>query len=193
MDDARLWFIIDVLGFRDGRASARLRWPARLMPDFMSSPFDHMPARIPHEPANDRQAGPDHPVLPESGWSAIYRGARGRCPRCNNAKLFRAFLKPVDHCPACKQDWTHQQADDFPAYVSIFLTGHIMAPVIIALVQDTTLSLPALAAVILSLMLALMILLLQPAKGAVIAVQWWHGMHGFKKERRAGEKINGEE
>jgi hypothetical protein len=28
-----------------------------------------------------------------------------------------------------------------------------------------------------------MIGLLQPAKGAIIAVQWWFGMHGFRKER----------
>ena len=25
--------------------------------------------------------------------------------------------------------------------------------------------------------------MLQPAKGAVIAAQWWHGLHGFAKER----------
>jgi uncharacterized protein (DUF983 family) len=29
-----------------------------------------------------------------------------------------------------------------------------------------------------------MLVLLQPAKGAVIALQWWHGMHGFRRERR---------
>lgn len=124
-------------------------------------------------------------VLPASGWEAIFRGARGRCPRCGETKLFRRFLKPGDHCTSCGLDWTHQQADDFPAYVSIFLTGHIMAPVIIALVQDTDLSLPALAAIILSTMLMLMIAFLQPAKGAIIALQWWFGMHGFEKERRA--------
>jgi hypothetical protein len=30
-----------------------------------------------------------------------------------------------------------------------------------------------------------MIGLLQPAKGAIIALQWWFGMHGFVKERPA--------
>ncbi|MGV7123059.1 DUF983 domain-containing protein [Sphingopyxis sp. 550A] len=137
--------------------------------------------------AGDLHAIPANAVLPGSGWGAIYRGVRGRCPRCGDAKLFRAFLKPVDHCSACRQDWTHQQADDFPAYVSIFLTGHIMAPVIIALVQNTKLSLPALAAIIVSLMLGLMILFLQPAKGGIITLQWWFGMHGFMKERRPPE------
>ena len=153
------------------------------MPYFMSSPFDQIPAKKPPKPPGALQAPPANAELPESGWGAIHRGACGRCPRCGEAKLFRAFLKPVDHCSACRQDWTHQQADDFPAYVSIFLTGHIMAPVIIALVQDTKLSLPALAAIIVSLMIGLMILFLQPAKGGIIALQWWFGMHGFTKER----------
>lgn len=77
-----------------------------------------------------------------------------------------------------------QQADDFPAYVSILITGHLMAPVIIALVRDAQLSLGALVAIILPLAIILMIALLQPAKGAIIAVQWWFGMHGFKRERQ---------
>lgn len=77
----------------------------------------------------------------------------------------------------------HHQADDFPAYVSIFLTGHLMAPLIIALLRDAQLSVPALMMIILPLAMILMIGLLQPAKGAIIALQWWFGMHGFRKER----------
>src|SRR3546814_18369126 len=84
-------------------------------------------------------------------------------------------------CPQCAQDWTHQQADDFPAYVSILVTGHLMAPLIIALVRDADLSVPALMAVILPLAMTLMIGLLQPAKGAIIDLQWWFGMPGFRK------------
>lgn len=72
-----------------------------------------------------------------SKLTAFRTGTRPPCPRCNNAMLFSRFLKSADICSSCGQDWTHQQADDFPAYVSIFLTGHIMAPIIIALVQDT--------------------------------------------------------
>ena len=41
--------------------------------------------------------------------------------------MFPRLLKPFAHCPACGQDWTAQQADDFPAYIAIILTGHIMA------------------------------------------------------------------
>lgn len=147
----------------------------------MLSPFDRPVTS--QSPAHDREPHGGRVALPTSGPRAMLRGARGRCPRCGEAKLFYRFLKPVETCPGCGQDWSHQQADDFPAYVAIFLTGHIMAPVIIALIQDTALSLPALAAIIVPLMMILMIGLIQPAKGAIIALQWWFGMHGFEKER----------
>lgn len=155
------------------------------MPFFMQSPFDRPIVKnaAPLSPAPVAEGA--CPALPAKGREAIVRGIRGRCPRCGEARLFYRFLKPVANCPRCGQDWTHQQADDFPAYVSIFLTGHIMAPVIIGLVQETSLSLIALAAIIVPLMLALMISLIQPAKGAIIAMQWWFGMHGFQKERPA--------
>ncbi len=39
-------------------------------------------------------------------WTALKRGFRGRCPRCGEGKLFRAFLKTADACSACGQDFT---------------------------------------------------------------------------------------
>jgi uncharacterized protein (DUF983 family) len=113
----------------------------------------------------------------------MLRGLRSRCPRCDQAQLFLRFLKPIQHCPHCGQDWTLQRADDFPAYVSIFVTGHVMAPLIITLSRDTELSVPAMIAIAMPTALALVVGLLQPAKGAIIALQWWCGMHGFRRER----------
>lgn len=123
--------------------------------------------------------------LPASFGAAVWRAARGRCPRCGQAHLFTRWLKPHSACPACAQDWSHQRADDFPAYIAILLTGHLLAPVIIALVSDFDLSPGLLAAILLPLAVAMMLAMLQPAKGAVIALQWWHGLHGFKRERRS--------
>ena len=131
------------------------------------------------------------PQLPATATQAMARGARGRCPRCGDAPLFRRFLKPAAFCHACGQDWTPQQADDFPAYVSIIVTGHLLAPIIIALVQKTELSSMALIALIVPLTMILMIGLLQPAKGAIIALQWWYGMHGFKPDRLAASTQSG--
>jgi uncharacterized protein (DUF983 family) len=159
------------------------------MPDFSASPFDHLRAAPDPVPAYESASLTRGVMLPVKGWEAMVRGARNRCPRCNEAKLFLRFLKPIPACPACGQDWTHQRADDFPAYVSIFVTGHMMAPLIIALVRDTDLSVAALMAIILPLAMLLMIGLLQPAKGTIIALQWWFGMHGFEKERASAAEV----
>jgi len=157
-----------------------------ILPDFTRTPFDR----------RDRPAGPPPAqfvvpkrrdcALPETLGTAALRGLRGRCPRCGKAHLFHRFLKPVTICAHCGQDWSHQRADDFPAYVAIIVTGHIMAPLIIALARDFALSVTAMMAIIVPLALVLLLGLLQPAKGAIIALQWWWGMHGFEKERIAG-------
>lgn len=76
-----------------------------------------------------------------------------------------------------------QQADDFPAYASIFITGHLMAPIIIALVSSDVLSTAWIGGLVVALSLACLLATLQPAKGAIIALQWWFGMHGFVRER----------
>lgn len=124
------------------------------------------------------------PDLPVSVWRAMARGAQFCCPRCAEAPLFGKFLKPVEHCSACGQDWSRQRADDFPAYVAIFLAGHILGPIIVALAMGTDLSVTALLAILMPSAVVIMIAMLQPAKGAVIALQWWFGLHGFKRERR---------
>jgi len=119
--------------------------------------------------------------LPRTLWAAIGRGIRGKCPRCGGAHLFARFLKPVERCRACGQDWTLHQADDFPPYVSILLTGHIMAPVIIFLGLETDISATAMMAIAGAVALVLLLGILQPAKGGIIALQWWMGMHGFSR------------
>lgn len=153
------------------------------MPDLLQSPFDKFQKRPEPMSIHEPRTATSTVVLPATAWATIWRGLRGRCARCGEARLFMRFLKPVPRCPHCGQDWTHQQADDFPAYISIFVTGHLMAPLIIGLTRDTDLTATALTSIVLPVALCLMIGMLQPAKGAVIALQWWFGMHGFHKER----------
>lgn len=125
----------------------------------------------------------DELALPGSWFEAIFRGARSVCPRCGGNPLFGRFLKPVPACSNCGQDWSLQSADDFPAYLSILITGHLMVPLIITLTSEFTLPVAMLMAIILPLTALLIVAFLQPAKGAVIAIQWWLGMNGFKLER----------
>ncbi len=152
------------------------------MPDNLSTFADRLGAPPPPEPEDDQDAATlSRAIALPSGlrW-AILRGVKGKCPRCGAEKLFPRFLKPMAACSHCGQDWSHQRADDFPAYISIFITGHVLAPLIIRLARDTDLSSGAMLAIIIPLASVMMVGLLQPAKGAVMAMQWWFGMHGFK-------------
>jgi len=120
-----------------------------------------------------------NPAAKRDLWSALRRGLRGRCPRCGEGKLFRAFLKVDDHCSACGQDFTAHRADDLPAYLVIIIVGHIVVPA--ALWIETNYS-PAVwlqLAIYLPLTFVSSLLLLQPIKGAVVGFQWALRMHGF--------------
>ncbi len=112
-------------------------------------------------------------------WAALKRGFRGRCPRCGEGKLFRAFLKVDVHCSVCGLDYTPHRADDLPAYLVIIIVGHIVVP--LALMIETNYSPPVALqlAIYLPLTLVASLLLLQPVKGAVVGVQWALLMHGF--------------
>ena len=112
-------------------------------------------------------------------WSAMKRGFRGRCPRCGEGKLFRAFLKVDNGCSACGLDFTPHRADDLPAYLVIVIVGHIVVP--LALSIETNFSPPVWMqlATYLPLTLILSLALLQPVKGAVVGFQWALRMHGF--------------
>ncbi len=124
------------------------------------------------------------PDLPATMGAALLRGLRRKCPRCDGAPLFRAWLKPVDRCARCAQDWSVQQADDFPAYIGIFVTGHLLAPIVIAMIGSFGISPWLTLAIILPVAVAMLLAMLQPTKGAVIAFLWWNGIGAFKQERR---------
>jgi len=111
--------------------------------------------------------------------SSIIRGFRGQCPSCGDARLFGRFLKPVSFCPACGQDWTVQTADDLPAFLVILLVGHLLAPFIVALNLSHDVATWIQMLLWPGLALAMSILLIQPVKGAVIALQWARRMQGF--------------
>lgn len=118
-------------------------------------------------------------------FRSIRSGLFGRCPHCGRGRLFRAFLKVADRCPACSEELHHHQADDFPSYLVILIVGHIVVPLV--LVVETEFAPPywfsMTAWPLLTLVLGLV--LLQPVKGAVVGLQWAMGMHGFEESRRA--------
>src|SRR5882757_990763 len=122
------------------------------------------------------------PAAQRHVWTAMKRGFRGRCPRCGEGKLFRAFLKVADRCQVCGQDFTHHRADDLPAYLVIIIVGHIVVP--LALMIETNYAPPVALqlAIYLPFTLVASLLLLQPVKGAVVGMQWALRMHGFDEQ-----------
>ena len=115
-------------------------------------------------------------------WTALKRGFRGRCPRCGEGKLFRAFLKVDDHCANCAQDFTGHRADDLPAYLVIVIVGHIVVPLALMIETDFSPPLALQLAIYLPLTFFASLALLQPVKGAVVGVQWALRMHGFDEQ-----------
>ena len=119
---------------------------------------------------------------------AVWRGFMLKCPACGEGALLHHYLKVVDHCEHCGEDFSHQQADDAPPYFTILLVGHIIVPAMLTaeviwhppMWVDFVIWLPAIA--ILSL------LLLPRIKGAVIGLQWAMGMHGLGAETKPAIK-----
>jgi uncharacterized protein (DUF983 family) len=122
------------------------------------------------------------PAAKREVWTSMKRGFRGRCPRCGEGKLFRAFLKVDNNCSVCGLDFTPHRADDLPAYLVIIIVGHIVVPT--ALMIETNYAPPVALqlAIYLPFTFVASLLLLQPVKGAVVGMQWALRMHGFDEQ-----------
>ena len=116
----------------------------------------------------------DRPVKP-----ALLRGWRRRCPNCGAGPMMRGYLQVRDACPVCGEALHHHRADDGPAYLTILIVGHLLAPVLM-FVYSTWRPEPLGLAVGLTLgTVALSLYLLPRLKGALVALQWAKRMHGF--------------
>jgi uncharacterized protein (DUF983 family) len=106
-------------------------------------------------------------------WTSIFRGWRGRCPRCGAGSLFSSFLKMQSNCPSCGLALEPFRADDAPAYFTILAVGHVVVPMVLAFEKyGDQPPLWAHALLWLPLSVALALLLLPRIKGAVIALLW---------------------
>ncbi|MEQ9814317.1 MAG: DUF983 domain-containing protein, partial [Azospirillaceae bacterium] len=104
-------------------------------------------------------------------WQAMGRGVRRRCPACGVGHAFGGYLKARD-CGACETPLGQIRADDFPPYITIFLVGHILVPLMVWAERDFAWPLWLHLAVWLPATLALSLLILPFAKGAVLGLMW---------------------
>lgn len=119
----------------------------------------------------------DRPTKP-----ALIRGWQQRCPHCGKGALFTAYLKVAATCPACGENFSHQRADDGPAYLTILIVGHLMAPLFLWSFFRWQPEPIVMITVFTTGTVALSLYLLPRLKGALVALQWAKRMHGFGRE-----------
>jgi len=128
----------------------------------------------------DAATRPD-PTAERDLRQSMLRGWRRRCPNCGTGPILKGYLEVRDTCPVCGEDLHHQRADDGPAYLTILIVGHIMAPgILIAFVKFRPDPL-VLATVFTIGVVALSLYLLPRLKGMMIGMQWAKRMYGFGK------------
>ncbi len=110
------------------------------------------------------------------------RGAMLKCPNCGKGKLFRAYLKQVDACSECGEEYGHIRADDGPAWLTILIVGHIVGTLLYTFWQS--INWPDWAQIMLwcGLGLAMTLALLPSCKGVFIALLWRSGAPGSERD-----------
>jgi uncharacterized protein (DUF983 family) len=110
---------------------------------------------------------------------ALWRGWRRRCPSCGTGPILKGYLAVRSECPVCGEALHHHRADDGPAYLTILIVGHLMAPLILVVFTMFRPEPLVLASAFTVGCVGLSLYLLPRLKGLLIAVQWAKRMHGF--------------
>ena len=104
---------------------------------------------------------------------ALARGFAGRCPNCGEGRLFRAYLKQVERCARCNENYSDIESDDAAPWFTMLIVGILAAPLYF-LFQGFFASYFIVAMVCFLLALtALSLLLLPRIKGSLIAAFWY--------------------
>ena len=111
---------------------------------------------------------------------AMRLGWKRRCPNCGTGPLFKGYLTVRDDCAVCGQELHHHRADDGPAYLTILVVGHLMAPALHVTFSHFEPDPLAVASVFSVVCVAACLFLLPRIKGGLIGLQWAKRMHGFK-------------
>lgn len=110
---------------------------------------------------------------------AVWRGFRRRCPACGTGPMMKGYLQVRDTCTVCSEELHHHRADDGPAWLTIILVGHLMAPVLGWAFMTFRPDPMVLTAVFAIGTVALSLWLLPRFKGLMVGFQWAKRMHGF--------------
>ncbi len=93
--------------------------------------------------------------------------------------MMKGYLKVRDECPVCGEELFHHRADDGPAYLTILIVGHLMAPLLGFTFIEFRPDPLVLVAIFATGTVALSLYLLPRFKGMIVAFQWAKRMNGF--------------
>lgn len=92
------------------------------------------------------------------------------------------YLKPVNACAICGERLGHIRADDGPAWLTIMLVGHMLAPILLKVVPDSPWPDWVSVLVWMSVALLLGLIILPRAKGLFIGIIWRNNGPGASLE-----------
>lgn len=104
--------------------------------------------------------------------ASISRGFKRNCPHCGAGNIFSGYLKLSKSCSHCDAPTGEIRADDLPPYLTIFLVGHIIVPLLVYVEVVYRPPLWQQMAVWPSLTLLLTLLILPFIKGAAVGLMW---------------------
>ena len=119
--------------------------------------------------------------------TAIVRGLRLRCPRCGEGHLLAGYLRPVEHCSSCQLPIGEIRADDGPPWLTLIVTGHLLAPFLVLIFMSDALPVWASTAIMCLLAVGMCLALLPRAKGLFIAAIWKLGAAPHSEEDSAAD------
>ena len=128
---------------------------------------------MPFEKTRADTRSPDIPFL-----TIIRRGLARRCPNCGEGAVLEGYLTRVPSCASCDTDLSDISADDGPAWATLIVVGHVLAPLLVFLGRDERVPVWAAIAILIALMLAGVWWTLPRAKGLFIALIWRTGATG---------------
>lgn len=120
-----------------------------------------------------------HEETPRDLKTALVNGLRGRCPKCGQGKLFRAYLKVADACPSCGEALHHNRTDDAPPWAVMLIVCHIVVGGVLSMEQTWAPPLWLTLGIWMPVTVALCLVLLPIVKGGFVGQQWALRMHGF--------------
>lgn len=110
-------------------------------------------------------------VIAMPGWGlTIWRGLRGRCPRCGQAPIFNGYLKVFANCRHCAAPLGEMPADDAPPYIAMVAVLHLVVLFTVFAIHGSYTPGIVTAVALLASLAGICMVALRLAKGMVIGI-----------------------